>query len=520
MQRKPETCLDGYKIDHRRQYAPGTSLVMANVTARGSRVDWAKKIVLFGNSGFVKEYLLEFWDREFFNKPIEEILHRFTRRLNGYIGEAAAEQVGTEHLEYLHGLGYLPLRIMAIPEGEHLPMRIPSMVVYNTDPKCFWLTNAIETTWSNVTWIAPTTATTSNQYRVILDAWCNATNPEAIDFVPFQAHDFSFRGLAGLGMADMVGAAHLTSFVGTDTVPAIDYLEDNYMADCEKELVGTTVFATEHSVMCSGGKEDELLTFNRLITETYPNGILSIVSDTWDFWKVINPDGGLLAQLKDKIVARDGKVVIRPDSGDPVKIVTGWTAEELKSAGREVSEIEAKGLVQCLWEIFGGTTSSKDMKVLSEKIGAIYGDAITLERVEQICGRLATKGFASTNIVFGVGSFTYGGAINPDAIVTRDTYGFAVKATYIEKTDGTTLNIFKDPITDDGLKKSAKGITAVFKDENGEYHLKDEATWEEFNNCELVEIFNNGELKNRQSLQNIRERVIAGRTPQTRTITK
>jgi nicotinamide phosphoribosyltransferase len=284
----------------------------------------------------------------------------------------------------------------------------------------------------------------------------------------------------------------------------------------------------------------ELLTFKRLITELYPTGIISIVSDTYDFWSCINPDGGIVATLKDIIMARDGKVVIRPDSGDPVRIVTGYTEDEIirrddgtiyelkivreyhdsldpkykgtdmKYFGKRLTELEVKGMIVCLWEIFGGTTTSKGYKQLDSHIGAIYGDSITLERATQICERLEAKGFASTNLVYGIGSFTYQGAISPDAIITRDTHGFAVKSTYGEVlVDGERIGIeiFKDPKTDDGLKKSAKGLIAVYVDEHGNFYMKDQATWEEVKNCAFKQVFANGVLTLDQTLAEIRERV-------------
>jgi nicotinamide phosphoribosyltransferase len=402
-------------------------------------------------------------------------------------------------------------------------------VVWNTDPRFFWLTNAIETILSTTIWGPCTSATTALMYRRILNRWAQKTAPEAIDFVPWQGHDFSFRGHFGLEAASMSGAAHLLSFTGTDTLPAIDFLEEYYGADVEKELVGGSVAATEHSVMCMGGLDDEVGTFARLIGEVYPNGIVSIVSDTWDFWNVVNPDGGICALLKDKIMARDGKVVIRPDSGDPVKIVTGYTEDEyveengkfyvydnvrsvrklIDDGDTEITELEVKGMIVCLYEIFGGTLSSTGYKMLDSHIGAIYGDSITLERAEQICQRLAEKGFASTNIVFGIGSFTYQGAVTPDAIVTRDTYGFAVKSTYGEvELNGAIVGkeIFKDPKTDNGLKKSAKGLTAVYETENG-FELKDQATWDEVRNCAFYPVFANGKECVVETLSEIRARV-------------
>lgn len=274
-------------------------------------------------------------------------------------------------------------------------------------------------------------------------------------------------------------------------------------------------------------KLGELRMFKRLITELYPNGIISIVSDTWDFWNVVNPDIGILTTLKEEIMARDGKVVIRPDSGDPVKIVTGYTENEIirignsiyervwKDAfnavqGKELTENEVKGLVVCLWEIFGGTATSTGYKQLDSHIGAIYGDSITLDRANSICARLEEKGFASTNVVFGIGSFTYQGAITPDAIITRDTHGFAVKSTYGEVlVDGKRvgIEIFKDPKTDDGLKKSQKGLVAVYQDADGEFYLKDQATWEEVKNCAFVQVFCNSVLTKDWTLAEVRELV-------------
>lgn len=282
---------------------------------------------------------------------------------------------------------------------------------------------------------------------------------------------------------------------------------------------------------------NDLPYFKRMITEVYPSGIVSLVSDTFDFYNVINPDGGICAQLKDLIMARDGKVVIRPDSGDPVKIVTGYTEDEIiredgkfyergkythdgidsfghhvngrVEKGKELTELEVKGMIQCLWEIFGGTVSSTGYKMLDSHIGAIYGDSITLERAEQICQRLVDKGFASTNLVYGIGSFTYQGAVTPDAIVTRDTYGFAVKSTYGEvKIDRKIVGkeIFKDPKTDNGLKKSAKGLTAVYETENG-FEMKDQATWNNVYNCAFVPVFCDGILMKDWTLAEIRARL-------------
>jgi nicotinamide phosphoribosyltransferase len=370
-------------------------------------------------------------------------------------------------------------------------------------------------------------------YRQIFEKWAKQTAPEAIGFVPWQGHDFSFRGHFCKEAATVSGAAHLLAFTGTDTLPAIDFLEEYYNANVDEELVGGSVSATEHSVACMNsvyldGVPDDFGYFERMITEVYPSGIISLVADTFDFWNCVDPDGGIIATLKDKILARDGKVVIRPDSGDPVKIVTGYTEDEIVRNGpsgihvkepeigggynlsrNPITELEVKGMVQCLWEIFGGTESTTGYRLLDSHIGAIYGDSITLERAEQICQRLADKGFASTNVVFGIGSFTYQGAVTRDAIVTRDTHMFAVKSTYGEVLkDGQRVGveIFKDPKTDSGMKKSAKGLTAVYE-QDGEFVLKDQATWDEVKNCAFVQVFSDGKITKDWTLAEVRANV-------------
>lgn len=527
----PVTKYDGYKCDHRRQYPSNSQLVFSNLTARGTRVKGLEKVITFGLQYFMKEYLIADWNQNFFSKDVEEVVRKYKRRLTNYLGP---NQIGDQHIRDLHALGHLPLEVWALPEGSNVDLRVPMFVLWNTDARFYWLTNAIETILSTTIWGPCTSATTAVMYRKIFQKWADKTNPEAAAFVPWQGHDFSFRGHFGSEAATMSGAAHLLAFTGTDTVPAIDFLEDYYNADSDKELVGGSVSATEHSVMCMGGMEDELETFRRLIEDIYSTGIISIVSDTWDFWHVVDPTDGILVTLKDKIMARDGKVVIRPDSGDPVKIVTGYFEDEIireddkifekkivasegpnnnpiliAVKGSELTENEIKGLVVCLWEIFGGTESSTGYKVLDSHIGAIYGDSITLERAEQICQRLADKGFASTNVVFGIGSFTYQGAVTPDAIVTRDTHMFAVKSTYGEVlVDGETVGveIFKDPKTDSGMKKSAKGLTAVYE-VDGHFVMKDQATWDEVKNCAFVQVFQNGTITKDWTLAEIRAKV-------------
>jgi nicotinamide phosphoribosyltransferase len=253
------------------------------------------------------------------------------------------------------------------------------------------------------------------------------------------------------------------------------------------------------------------------LLKTYPSGILSMVSDTFNLWDICTK---YLPKYKEEILARDGKLVIRPDSGDPVDIICGtntghhgvntWYDSEKNSTPTE------KGVIELLWDVFGGTINEQGYKVLDPHIGAIYGDSITLDRAEEICRRLESKGFASTNIVLGVGSFTY-------QFNTRDTFGFAMKATYVEveeevgSSDITEMHtrasvgreIFKNPITDDGTKKSATGLLRVIWDsEEKSLKLLDKQTWEEESEDNLLQtIYKNGEFVKTTTLAEIRETI-------------
>ncbi len=479
--------LDGYKTGHAFQYPDGTEYIFSNLTPRGSRFEWCKKgVISFGLQGFIIEYLINRWNATFFKQPKEKVIAAYRRRMDGYLGKGA---VNTDHIEALHDLGYLPVHIKALPEGTRVPLQCPLFTIENTDARFGWITNYLETVISCNTWGASTSATIAKQYRDNFEKFAKLTG-SPLEFVPWQGHDFSFRGMNCTEAAVVSGAAHLTSFFGTDTIPAIDYLEGLYGANSDKEIVGGSVAATEHSVMCAGGKDSEIDTYKRLMLTIYPKGIVSIVSDTWDFWNTVTV---ILPKLKTEIMSRDGKVVIRPDSGDPVKVIIGDPEAPEGSP-------ERKGLIQCLWETFGGTVVN-GYKVLDSHIGAIYGDSITLDRQVAILAGLAENGFAASNIVLGIGSFTY-------QYNTRDSFNFAVKSTHaIIK--GESIEIFKDPKTD-SKKKSHRGLIMAVKNEAGEiipvYPVTREEEQSEKNLFETV--FMNGELKKFQTLAEIRERII------------
>ncbi|KQS52618.1 MAG: nicotinate phosphoribosyltransferase [Flavobacterium lindanitolerans] len=479
----PLLLTDGYKVDHRRQYPEETTLVYSNWTPRKSRIENVDEVVFFGLQYFIKKYIIEDFESSFFRQPKEEVVKKYARRINNYLGE---NQVGTKHIEDLHDLGYIPMVFKALPEGASVPVRVPMFTMYNTKPEFFWLTNYFETLLSAVIWLPCNSATIAKQYRKVLDRFAKETS-SVPEFVNWQAHDFSMRGMGGVEAAVTSAAGHLLSFTGTDTIPAIDFFEEYYNANSDKELIGGSVAATEHSVMCMGTTEGEFETFERLITKVYPKGIVSIVSDTWDLWKVLTD---YLPRLKNNIVSREGKVVVRPDSGDPIHILCG------NPYGK--TEEERKGVIELLWDVFGGTINDKGYKELVPQIGAIYGDSITIERATKICEKLKEKGFASTNVVLGIGSFTY-------QYNTRDTFGFAMKATYGE-VNGEGRAIFKDPITDDGTKKSAKGLMKI-ELENGTYKLIDQVSWDEEKKGELKEVFRDGKLLIDYSLAGIRKTI-------------
>ena len=481
------TLCDGYKLDHRRQFPVGTQRIYSNFTPRGSRVAGQEKVVFFGLQYFLNEYLGRLANETFFAQPKAQVLAKYQRLLDRYFGP---NDIGVRHIADLHDYGRIPLEFFALPEGTHVPLRCPMFTLMNTHDDFFWMTNYIETILSSVIWHACTSATTAYRYRRLLDHFAERTGG-AKEFVQWQAHDFSFRGLSGPEAAAMSGAGHLLSFTGTDTVPAIQLLEEHYDAT---GLIGGSVPATEHAVMCAGSRESEMQTFDRLL-KLYPNGIVSVVSDTWDLWNVVEHT---LPALKERIMARNGKLVVRPDSGVPEDILTGDPAAPAGTAARE-------GLIGCLWKIFGGTVNAKGFRELDPHIGAIYGDSITEQRAQEICQRLEAKGFASTNVVLGIGSFTY-------QYVTRDTFGFAIKATWARVND-EGRELYKDPATDSGVKKSARGMLVIVKNNKGAIEMRDglnETQRRAEGQDLLAPVWREGKLLQRQTLEQVRARVRAG----------
>lgn len=472
---------DFYKISHRNMYPKGTEVVYSTWTPRENRLYHVNGVVVFGAQAFIKKYLIEYFNEHFFSRPLGEVVSEYSRILEYTIGDTTYPH----HIKELHELGYLPLLIKALPEGTVVPFRIPTLTIQNTDPRFFWLTNYIETLASCELWQASTSATIAFHYKKEFDRMANETGGD-LGFTQFQGHDFSMRGMSSLDSAISSGMGHLLSFAGTDSIPAIQAMEHYYGANVEHELVGTSIPATEHSIQCAYGDDMEYL--KTIMTEVHPSGMVSIVSDGYDFWDVMTR---VVPALKDVILNRDGKVVIRPDSGNPTKIICG---DPYAKEGTP----ERKGAVQILWETFGGDYS-KAMKVLDPHIGIIYGDAITYERAEEILGLLRKAGFASTNVVFGIGSFTY-------QYNTRDTLGYALKSTAVV-INGVEKPIFKDPKTDSGVKKSLKGRVAVLKSGDTFIHKDELGIDDVINADQLVPIFKDGVLLVDEKFADIKNRL-------------
>lgn len=488
----PLLLTDSYKLSHPNMQqaltSDGLDYLYSNFTNRGSRFEGIDHVVFFGLQTFLTELSERF--EVFFNSSWEDVFADYKEKTSTFVNP----EFSFEHIKALHTLGYLPLRFSAVPEGTLVPTRVPSMIFENTVKGFGWLVNYFETWLSTAIWHPSTSATIASTYRKIFDEAAAKTSSTP-EFVDFQAHDFSFRGMQHWESAAQSGAAHLLSFMGTDTLPTIDYVNTYYPGD--NGLVGASVPASEHSVMCLLGKEHEAETYEKLIDE-YPTGILSLVSDTWDLFGLITKT---LPALKNKIMARDGKLVIRPDSGDPADIICGRASNPAVMWDNDIASIretnEGKGVVELLWDLFGGTVNEKGYKELDSHIGVIYGDSITIYTAQEIVDRLAEKGFASTNIVMGVGSFSYSGN-------TRDSFMSAIKATYAV-INGTEVTLQKDPVTDSGTKKSATGRLAVHKDENGELFLIEKATPEQEATSFLQPVWEDGQFIRTQSFADVRQ---------------
>lgn len=511
---------DGYKTGHKFQYNPLTEYIYASFTARSAKYApvykpfFDNKVVNFGFQSYAKDYLIDSWNDTFFNVPRDVAVERYRRRMDNYLGKGV---VPPDHIGELHDLGYLPIVIKALPEGKRVNIKVPLFTVKNTIPKFFWVPNYIETTLSSDNWKLITHATTCFEYRKIAEYWARKTGCRGF-LTKVMMHDFSSRGMSGRYDAAMTGMAHLINFVGTDSLGAIEALEAFYNADSDKELVGCSIPASEHAVQTFEGKAGEFDLIKRMITETYPTGMVSLVLDGFDYYKVLTE---YLPLLKDDIENRgkgiDGvhKVVCRPDSGDNVRVVIGYLDEECEYIGLKngektyiekgsngantFNEMEKKGSLEILWDIFGGTVNESGYKLLASCIGLISGEGWSPEKIYKVYELMEKKGFASINLAAGLGSM----AAN---LTTRDCYSMAMKTNW-GKVDKVPRNVFKAPKTDGAFKKeSAEGLQRVEKEGNN-YVMFDKQTEEQEAQGELKEVFRDGKLLVETSLEEIRKNI-------------
>ena len=566
--------IDIYKAFHKFAYHPRTEEIYSNWIFRNgkySNVPNEGKVTHAGAQVFVMNLMYR-WE-EFFNADIEDLVHDYQMVLGSVLG-VAPQDIHVDHIRDLHALGYLPLEIKALVEGTLVPYQIPTMSIRNTIAKdgksYFWLTNMLETVWSNEYWPISTSATTATSYMRMFMSWVIEHGVPA-GFVPYIAHDFSMRGMMGTDAATLSNLGHmLAGFNGTDTLPGVLAAMKYY-----GQLVGNSVNATEHSTECSwikdGVGEQEGLKYQ--LTEVCPTGNLSKVCDTLNLWRYIEE---YAAELKPYIMEREGKLVFRPDSGIPELIICGYhiyditTDAEFNVVREEgvtdveflnelidylncdaadgdddmelvaelyfecevllykgvyykltnhidpiieeniISRAEAVGVYQLLWEIFGGTEVSHTNPLTNETKKLKLLD----EHVGCIYGDSIThqraKDIGDRLLKKGfIPLMVFGIGSFTYQMVSRDTHGGAVKATHALYNDGTSEDLCKDPITDPG-KKSAKGYLYVGMNQDGTYYREDSVTFEKeqhFDNL-LRPIFLDGKMLVVDNIGNISNHIM------------
>jgi len=499
--KNPMLLTDGYKLGHLMQYPQGTEYVYATWVPRSNQYfKAADKAVFFGLQYFIKEYLIKRFNENFFRQDIEMIVKDWNTFLDGYLG-SHENCLNETHLRALHSLGYLPIHIKALDEGTLSPvghsqqMGIPQLSIVNTHPDFFWLPNFLESIMSSSLFLPTTSATSAFLYKKELVRHARKTGfLTNLAYLGFSMHDFSMRGMALSEAALVSGMGHLAVFNGSETLSAIPGVCAYYGADYTKELVAGTVPATEHSVMSAAMSEGftsemEKANYVRLLTEVYPDApFLSIVSDTRDYKDVV---ANILPSIKDIIMSRAGRLVVRPDSGEPVDIICGDP--------NSTDKFYRKGTYESLWDTFGGTINERGFKVLDHHVGIIYGDAITLGRQKEIYRRLEEKGFAATNLVLGIGSYTY-------QYISRDTLGFALKTSAV-MINGEWKVVYKEPKTAGQTinKNSYRGFVKVFYDK-GEMLAVDGIPYSEEGGL-LTTVFKDGQLVKETTLAQIRSRI-------------
>lgn len=412
---------DSYKHSHFWQYPHHARFVSSYIEARKGS-DKKQITQFFGLQAFIREYLM---------KPITELdiaEASGTLELHGLpFNEAHWEIIRDEHR------GFLPIEIQALREGTIVPRGVPMIQVRNTDPRFPWLTSFIETALLRSVWYPSSVATLSFITKAIIYDALRKTSDDPEGQIPFKLHDFGARGVSSSESAGIGGAAHLLNFKGTDTLEALMFVDEHYYPE---NCAGFSIPASEHSTMTSWGKEGERAAYENMMDE-FGHGLFSIVSDSYDLFNAIEKIFG--EELKEKILALEGKFIVRPDSGNPVTTPIA--------------------VIKKLWDIFGGTVNSKGYKVLNPKLGVIQGDGMNGTSIANLVTGLVAEGFSIDNIAFGMG----GGLLQGHM---RDDMRFAMKANAIDFGNGW-LDVQKKPATDPS-KASKAGRQAVIRDASDE----------------------------------------------------
>ncbi len=448
--RNPLLLTDSYKVSHYRQYPPGTERVYSYFESRGG--DFSE-VVFFG----LQYYLLEYLAGEVVRPADIEEAEALYR---AHFGGDMLNRGGWEHIVREHG-GRLPVSIRAVPEGTPVPVHNVLMTIENTDPACYWLTNWLETLLVQV-WYGSTVATQSREMKRVILRYLEETGDPAL--IPFKLHDFGFRGVSSVETAGVGGAAHLVNFQGTDTVAGLVVARDCY--DCP--MGGFSIPAAEHSTITAWGRKHELDAYDNMLRQ-YPTGLVAVVSDSYDVFRACAELWG--SALRDKVLGRDGTVVIRPDSGDPPEVVCK--------------------VLDILGEAFGAEKNAKGYRVLNPHVRIIQGDGIDYAMLGRILSAAKARGWSADNLAFGSG----GGLLQK---LNRDTLKFKCSSVTV---NGKECDVYKQPVTDNG-KRSKAGRLKLIRRGNGFATVTAEAPGDDL----LEEVFRDGRLLIRQSFDDIRSR--------------
>ena len=445
---------DGYKLTHYKQYPPGTEVVYSYLESRGGKFS---STIFFGLQYFLRRYLEG-------QVVTQEKIDEADEKCRVYFGADYFNREGWEYILNEHG-GRLPVVIKAVPEGTDVPTGNVLVTIENTDPKCFWLTNYLETMLVEV-WYPITVATLSNYVRRKLLGYLRRTgSDEGIDFM---FHDFGYRGVSSQESAALGGAAHLLNFNGTDNIAGIEMLREYYEPATE-DPIGMSIPASEHSTITSWGEEHEVDAFRNMLT-SYPTGPVACVSDSYNIWRACTEYWG--TELRMLINGRDGFLVVRPDSGDPPLV-------------------DVKCL-KLLGEALGANENDKGFKVLNPHVRLIQGDGVEYDTLDPILDAMIHDSWAAENIAFGSG----GGLLQK---LNRDTQRFAFKCSAI-RINGEWRDVHKDPITDPG-KRSKKGRLRLVQADGGAL-----STTTGDGDDLLTEVFRNGAIQAYYSLEDVRQR--------------